>query len=539
MKSKLLVSLGLIGCLIASFALPMCAPAPSGEEVAPPPEEAVQPTINTFTWADYTDWTEMDPSAAFSVETTWISQCYETLTHYNYPGETPEVLPCLATSWDVSEDGLKWTFHLREGVKFHCGYGFDADAVKYSIDRTMEKGEGAAWIWAPVESVKVLDTYTVEFDLKYAAPLDVIASSGYGAYITCPVCTEGKTSDWFWAGHDTGTGPYKITEYEQGEYTILERFDDYWGGWEDNQIDRFIYKVVPEGATRLKLLKAGEIDFTYNIARESIPELVEAPGIVVKSFPTYLVSYAHLNTQKAPLNDVRVRQAIAYATPYKDFVDFVLMGYGQQSQGVIPYGMLGYSENCKQYNLDLDKARALLAEAGYPDGGFTLHVNYISGVGWDKLVEIWGASLGEIGITLEATGMPWSQAWSIATGPLEERQDICIYSWWPTYIDPYDFLGSMLHSEEEPIGAYSFHLTYYKNPEFDELIDTANKSIAYDREGALQLYDQAQCILMEDSPIIPLYDYTRVLPYQDKWTGVSFNPAYDYILPLYDIRAVS
>ena len=121
MKSKLLVSLGLIGCLIASFALPMCAPTPPVEEEEAPPV--------TFTWADYTDWTEMDPSAAFSVETTWISQCYETLTHYNYPGETPEVLPCLATSWDVSEDGLKWTFHLREGVKFHCGYGFDADAV--------------------------------------------------------------------------------------------------------------------------------------------------------------------------------------------------------------------------------------------------------------------------------------------------------------------------------------------------------------------------------------------------------------------------
>ena len=533
MKSKRLLKLLGAICLAALIAIPFaagCAP-----EEAPAPA----PVINTFTWADYTDWTEMDPSPAFSVETTWISQCYETLTHYNYPGETPEVLPGLATKWDVSADGLKWTFHLREGVKFHDGHEFDAEAVKYSIERTVEMGKGAVFIWDSVESIKVVDKYTVEFNLEYPAPLDIIASSGYAAYITSPVTTEGKTSDWFWAGNDTGTGPYTIVKYEKGEYTILERFDDYWGGWEDGQIDRFVYKVVPESATRVKLLQAGEIDFTYNIPREAIPELMEAPGIVVKSFPTYLVSYAHLNSQKPPLDDVRVRQAIAYATPYKDIVNYVLMGYGRQARGVIPHGMLGHSENCKQYHLDLDKARALLAEAGYPGGGFTLHVNYVSGVGWDKLVEIWGATLEKVGITLEATGMPWSQEWSIATGPLEERQDICIYSWWPTYIDPYDFFGSMLHSEEEPIGEYSFRLTYYKNPEFDNLIDTANKLIGYNREEALRLFDQAQCILMEDSPIIPFYDYIRVLPYQDKWTGISFNPAYDYVLPLYDIRAVS
>lgn len=499
----------------------------------PPPAPA---EIDTFTWADYTDWTEMDPSPAFSVETTWISQCYETLTHYNYPGETPEVLPCLATNWNVSEDGLKWTFHLREGVKFHCGREFDADAVKYSINRTMEMGKGAAWIWASVENITVVDKSTVEFNLEYPAPIDIIASSCYGAYIMCPVCTEGKTSDWFWAGHDTGTGPYTIVEYEKDEYTILEKFEDYWGGWVDTQIDRFVYKVVPESATRVKLLKAGEIDFTYNIPRENIQELMMAPSIVVKSFPTYLISYAHLNCEKPPLNDSRVRQAIAYATPYDDIVTYVLRGYGQQARGVIPHGMLGYSENCTQYHLDLDKARELLAEAGYPGGGFTLHLNYISGVGWDRLVEIWGATLEEVGITLVSTGMPWSQQWSIATGPIEERQDIHIYSWWPTYIDPYDFLGSMLHSEEEPIGAYSFHLTYYKNPEFDDLIDTANELIGYDREEALLRFDQAQCILMEDSPIIPFYDYVRVLPFRDKWTGISFNPAYDYVLPLYDIQ---
>ena len=184
----------------------------------------------------------------------------------------------------------------------------------------------------------------------------------------CPDCTEDKTSDWFWAGHDTGTGPYKIVEYKKGEYTILEKFDDYWRGWEDTQIDRFVYKVVPESATRIKLLKAGEIDFTYNVPRENIPELIASPGIVVKSFPTYLMSYAHLNCEKSPLNDSRVRQAIAYATPYEDIVKYVLMGYGEQARGVIPHGMLGHSENCKQYHLNLTKARELLAEAGYPDG---------------------------------------------------------------------------------------------------------------------------------------------------------------------------
>lgn len=531
MKSKkLLKLLGAIG-LAVLIAIPLtvgCA--------APAPAPAPAPVINTFIWGDYAEWTEMDPSPSLSNEVSLMSQLYETLTFYNYPGEEPRIIPRLATDWSVSEDGLKWTFNLREGVKFHDGHEFDAEAVKYSIERTVEIGKGPAFIWGCVESIEVVDKYTVELNLKYPAPIDIIASSSYGAYIMSPVTTPGKTSDWFWEGHDTGTGPYKIVEYEKGEYTILERFDDYWGGWEDNQVGRIIFKIIPEIATRLKLMKAGEIDFNVYAPVDTVPELIGDPDVRIYSASRYYMVYAHLNTQKPPLDDVRVRQAIAYATPYQEIIDFSLRGYGLVSRGVIPHGMLGHSENAKQYHLDLDKARALLAEAGYPGGGFTLDLNYIHGIGWDKTVEIWMSRLEEIGITVRATGMPWTQAWSIATSAIEERQHIVLYAWWPTYVDPYDFLYSMLHSEDEPIGKYSFHLTYWKNSEFDDYIDTANELIATDREKALELYDKAQQIVMEESPIIPLYDSISIYPLLSKWEGYRFNPAYDRTFFLYDLK---
>jgi peptide/nickel transport system substrate-binding protein len=192
-----------------------------------------------------TDW---DPSVEFSNGIVSLNNVYETLLRYD-PLED-EFIKVLATDYTTSSDGLTWTFYLREGVKFHDGTELNADAVKFSIDRTMEMNMGAAFIWAAVDRINVVDNYTVEFKLKYPAPLDLICSSGYAAFIMSPATVKSHPDSWLTEGNEAGSGPYKLEKYQQerGE-VILTWFEDYWGGWEGNHFKKAVIKDVSEAVT--------------------------------------------------------------------------------------------------------------------------------------------------------------------------------------------------------------------------------------------------------------------------------------------------
>ena len=168
MKKKLLVL-----CLAMMFALPAAVLGAGGAK-------------DTVVFAAYGDIKDWDPSVAFSLEVVMLVSVYEPLVWYNPPGSKELLRPALATSWETSDDGLTWTFHLRKGVKFHDGEPFNAAAVKYSIDRTMKMKKGAYYVWSAVKEIKVVDDDTVQFLLKEPAPIDLIASSQYAAYIFSP-----------------------------------------------------------------------------------------------------------------------------------------------------------------------------------------------------------------------------------------------------------------------------------------------------------------------------------------------------------------
>ncbi|MCJ7625945.1 MAG: ABC transporter substrate-binding protein, partial [Anaerolineaceae bacterium] len=186
--------------MITALVLTACGPAKTdepaaeveAEEEAPAAAEA-EPNIAVYAHNGVPD---IDPSSSFSDDLVVTTNVYETLTFYNPPGSAEAISPKLATSWDASDDAMNWTFHLREGVKFHDGTDFNADAVKYSIDRTMGLDMGAAYIFFPVEEVNVVDEFTVEFVLSFAAPMDLVLSSGYAAWIFSPTTVEGKDNAW-------------------------------------------------------------------------------------------------------------------------------------------------------------------------------------------------------------------------------------------------------------------------------------------------------------------------------------------------------
>lgn len=186
---------------------------------------------STFVYLHHLDIvTDWDPASSYSNEIVAMENIYDSLTMYN--PRTRRAGPRLAVAWRSSADGRTWTFTLREGVVFHTGRPVDAAAVKASVERTRRLGAGAAYIWDSVQQIVVRDPLTVEFRLKYAAPLDIIASSGYAAFVyDIHAAGAGDLAKWFQAGRDAGSGPYTVASWKKGreKELVLRAFDGYWG----------------------------------------------------------------------------------------------------------------------------------------------------------------------------------------------------------------------------------------------------------------------------------------------------------------------
>jgi peptide/nickel transport system substrate-binding protein len=471
-----------------------------------------------------------DPSDTFSNEVIFMNDVYETLLRYD-PFKD-EFEPVLAESYEVSEDGLTWTFHLRKGVKFHTGGEMDAEAVKFSIERTIERGMGASFIWDPVDRIEVTDRHTITFHLKYPAPLDLIASAAYAAFIFDPDFSD---HEWFLEGNDSGTGPYTVESNIGAEMVVLKKFDDYWRGWEKPHFDRIVFKWVPEASTRRMMLEAGEADFTEMLPVTEIEALRGIPGIEIVHTPSFQNLLALFNTAKTeeyPISNPLVRKALAYTIPYDDVIEGVLGGYGRQSRGVIPYGLWGYSERVMQYTFSLETAKALLAAAGYPEGGFKLLLTYVAGDENERrTAELWKSELAKLNVELEIRGMPWEAQVALGhTADPNERQDIFLFYWWPDYAHPHSFLSAMFETLEPPL----FNFSYYSNPLYDALINRASELAGINRQEAINLYVEAQNILMADAAGVAIYDMEYLRAKRASLKGYIDNPAYPHVVWWYN-----
>ena len=261
-----------------------------------------------------------------------MGNCYETLTFYNPPGSDEVLSPKLATSWETSEDNMEWIFTLREGLTFQDGDPFNAEAVKSAIENTMELGASASYIWAPVESIEAVDEYTVKFTLSYPAPLDLIASAGYAAWIYSPKSIEAG-HEWYNEGNCAGTGPYGIDSFERGSRVVMSRNEDYWGGWSDGQFETAVMQIVEDPVVRQQMIESGTADFTYEVPADNLDALDARDDVTVYINPGYQNLLGLINTQKPPLNDPLVRQAISYAFPYEQFIQGVMGQRASQSVG--------------------------------------------------------------------------------------------------------------------------------------------------------------------------------------------------------------
>jgi peptide/nickel transport system substrate-binding protein len=509
---------------------PTEAPAPTTEPTVAEAPAAEIPE-NLLVFVQRNEFTNLDPSRSASGEPRVLANVYETLTFLNPPGSAEILSPKLATSWESNPEGTEWTFKIRQGVKFHDGTDLNAAAVKYSIDRTISLGQGSAYILDPIQEIVVNDDYTVSFKLKYAAPLDIILATPYAAWIMSPTTTEAHDEAWF-QEHDAGSGPYVIDSRERGARVLLKAFPGYWGGWRTGQFTSASIEIVDDTVVRQQMIESGDADITYGLQRESIPALKENPDVTVYVGPSYENMMSWFNVTKPPLDNKLVRQALSYAVPYDQIIQGVLLGGGTQSHGPVPAGIWGHSDDLFQYNYDLDKARSLLAEAGYPDGGFDLVYTFVAGDFDEQQVgELWKAELAKLGINMELQGMTWDAQWQLAKSDPKAAQDIYTMWWYPDIATPNAFLYLTFHCEDKPY----FNVAYYCNPNFDKLIDDANTLSSTDRAKSTEMFIDAQKILVDDAPATFVFDNSDTHILRSDIKGYVDNPAYPHVFFFYEL----
>ncbi len=476
---------------------------------------------DTLVYAAYADIKDWDPSVAFSMEIVMLLGVYEPLVWYNPPGYVKQLRPALATSWEKSSDGLTWTFHLRKGVKFHDGEPFNAAAVKYSIERTMKMKKGAYYIWSAVKAIKVVDDFTVQFILKEPAPIDLIASSQYGAYIFSPKSAE-KGTDWFMQGHDAGTGPYRVASWEKSQQVVLKKFDDYWGGWTGNHFDRIIIKVVLEKSTQAQMIKSGEADFASLVPVDTLQALKKAPGVEVLTPNSWKNSMFLINTQKFPTDNIKIRKALCYAWDYDAVIKSIYNGLASKGDGPVPKTMWGHNPNLPKYDFNLKKAAQLIQESGIPRDKLKLTLAYIAtSQEYENCAQLLQANLARIGVKLELLPGPWGTIWEKAKN-LKTAPNLQSMTWWPTYPTPSDWLLGMFKTEKKTL----FNLSHYSNPKVDALIEKGQKMEGIDRAAAIKAYEEAQRLIVEDAPAIFYADIRSRIVKRASVRGFSVNPAY-------------
>jgi len=506
----------------------------SEEATAPTVEEEAvetEPEPSIFVFAAPTTWPDIDPATNFA-DAQITSNCYETLTVYNPPGSDEILGPGLATSWEASEYDMVWTFHLREGVTFHDGEPMNAEAVKGAIENIIEIGAGASYIWDPVDSIDVIDEHTVQFNLFYPAPMDLAASAGYQAWIYNPTAYAEHGTEWFNEGNCAGTGPYTIESYDRGTRLIMTRNEDYWGGWSEGQFDKLVFEVVEDPVARQQMVEAGTADFTYELPPDNISSLESRDDLIVYTNQSLMNMLGLMNTQKPPLDNPLVRQALSYTFPYQLVIEGVMGDRAVQSRGAIPSGVWGHSDDLFQYSHDLETAADLLAEAGYPEGGFDLVYTFTTGdLEQQTAGEMWKAELAKLGINLEIQGMTWESQWALGQSGSENAQDIYVIYWWPDYVSPMSWMYSMFRTEEYTV----FNLGYYSNEAFDELIDGADAISGSDREAATNMFIEAQQILIEDAAAIFAYDLANTHVVRADIKGYVDNPAYSHVVFAYQL----
>jgi peptide/nickel transport system substrate-binding protein len=480
-----------------------------------------------------------------------IDQIFETLVSLE-PGST-ELSPGLAQSWEISDDGLTYTFELQEGVTFHDGEPFNAEAVCANFDRWYNfegsfQNPSASYYWQTVfggfaqtdpesgapedsffESCTAVDEGTVELKLTTPSSAILGALSLSSFSMASPKAleefgaNEGTVDDegvfrptgTFGTEHPIGTGPFMFESWTRGDRLTIARYDDYWG--EKAKLDKVIFRPIPDNAARLQALQTGEIQ-GYDLVEPQDIETIEGDdNLQILDRPAFNVGYVGFNQAKKPLDNPMVRQAIAHGLNRQEVVDNFYGGRGEVAKQFMPPEVVGYADDVTEYEFDPEKSKQLLQEAG-----LTLPVPiefwYPSDVSRPYMpdparnFEAFRQSLEQSGFKVTPKTAPWSPDY---LGNVDEgNAQVYLLGWTGDFGDPDNFVGTFFQNPQKAWG--------FDNPEIHQAL--ADAETETDLEAREQAYQEANRLIMDFLPGVPYVHTKPALAFAANVSGYEPSP---------------
>jgi len=498
--------------------------------VPPAPAAGKRMLRDTEPWPIY-----IDPAVGSDyASSTALANMYDTLVLPNTKGE---VDPLLAESWDISADGLTWTFHLEKGVKFHDGSEVKASDVVFTANRMATIGEGYAYLYVDkFDSVTASDDYTVVFQLKKPSGLFLISlirlyilsEEQVMANITTPgpYGDKGDYGKAYLLMHDAGSGPYKVKKFSLGEYLLMEKNPDWFGTFAPNAPDEFLMIATTEAATIRTLMARRELEITDQWQTiESLTALDAISGVDVAAFQNNTEFYYMIHTKKAPTDDIHFRRAMAYAFDYAAAVALEWPGT-KQSVGPVPAILAGHNPDVFVFHRDLDKAKAELAQSKYADelDQYPVDVHWCTEVPHEeKFALLFQANMAEIGIKVNIVSTPWMSMVE-EMGKLETSPHIATI-----YVSA-DFpeAGSLLDLRYGSAAAPTWSQNeWLQDAKFDQMI--ADALVTVDKEERFRKYKEIESYIVDLCPSLFLYDQVEKHAYQ---TYVDWPAARGELIPV-------
>lgn len=497
---------------------------------------ARQDSANAIIFGIGTDIDELDPRTTDTQEGyVAAANVYDCLVLYDLGATT--IRPGLAESWDISEDGLVYTFNLRQGVSFHDGAPFNADAVVTWFNSIKEGAPGSQYdavrmvymkdfITSWIDKVEAADEYTIRMTLPspYAPLLANLAIPIAG--IVSPTAIA-KGLDYVMV-NPSGTGAFKLAspdDWTRDSQLVLEANPDYWGG--APKVNQLIFKVIPESSTRVQQVETGEIDIASFLSPEDIERTRDNPDLVIVEQPGLNTNCVELNTTKEPFTSKEVRQALNYAVNKQELSDGLYNGNMVPAGGVLPPVDWAFNPDLKSYPYDPNKAKELLATAGYDESNpltFTF-MAYTVVRGYnpagDRLATAIQEYWSEVGVKADIQTEEWTQ---YRDDRRANKFQCSLSGWQGDNGDPDNFLYSLLAGPSK--GAAN--TAYYGNPKVDDLLHQAQ--IVSDQEERKTLYQQAEQLIVDDAPWVFLGYQKHQVVTRANITDFQLQPTYIYYL---------
>lgn len=479
------------------------------------------------------DAISLDPARVTDNESVEVcEQIYEGLLRYR--SGSNEIEPGLAESYEVSDDGRVWTFHLRRAVSFHDGTPLTADAVVFSFQRQLDPDHtfhrddatGLPFAWAStyrnIQSVEATGPHTVRITIarKYAPFLANLAMFPVAIVSPAAIATHGEE----YYRHPVGTGPFRFSEWEGGRI-VLERNDGYWG--EHAAMERLVFRSIPDGRQRLVGLESGAIDVAYSILPEEQQFVALHPALALYRAEANNVAYLAMNTAKPPWDDRRVRQAFNHAVAKEPIVKLAYQGMATAAHGPLPPSQWGYHAGGTRYPHDPDRARELLAQAAAdgrfdPSRVYSLYVPttprpYLPAP--EMVARIVRSNLADIGVEVEIVehGIRDHLA-AVRRG----EHDLCLLGWVGDNGDPDNFLYVLLDRDNTELGA-ARNLAFFRDDEVHELLIAAQR--AHGREQREAIYMRAQERISAEAPWVPIAHSQVVVAARAEIGGMAIGPS--------------